>query len=197
MARDDSFAVMDVATNVALDPKFKRLSRLHPELLAPAFMAYIGLLGESWSAGSRVAMDDGWPPILPFEVAAVDALKEVGLLDKTAKVPAKAWSGWFSQAKVRRDHARERWRRANVNRRAVTDEDTASVPRGNSDVTGAFLPSVPTVPPVPSVPTDSGGGGKPGVGRARGSGSHGMSQVGAVAAAVVPTGTTPNGGRER
>lgn len=194
MARDDGFPVMDVATNIATDPKFKRLGRQYPELLSTSFMAYIGLLGECWGSGQRVAMEDGWPLILPFESAVIDAMKDVGLLDKSSRIPAKAWKGWFDAVKARREQARERWRRANANRRAVTDEETASEPRGSSDVTDAIR-SVPS--PFPSDPIRGGGGDKPGVGRARGSGSHGMSKVGAVAAAVVPTGTTPNGGKER
>jgi len=161
VSRDDGFAVMDVSTDIANDPKFRRLHRQAPRCVPVGFMAYLAVLGESWKAGRRVAVVDAWPVVLDFDEIVVAAMKAAGLLDRRGFIPVKAWDSWFSIAVERRNKARDRWARYNAKR----DADTAFQPRG-SDVstashnggddagTATSVPSVrpflPSAPPVPS-----------------------------------------------
>lgn len=149
MPRAEGFAVMDVSTSVCDDPKFRRIHRQSPDLVAPAFTAYMAVMAESWKAGSRVAVEDAWPSLLPFDQAVVDALVIVGLLDKRGLLSPKAWRGWFDPARERRDKSRVRWTRYNAKR----DADTTDLPRGSDADTATSVPTVrPSVPTEPSVP---------------------------------------------
>lgn len=156
MNRAEGFAVMDVSTSICEDPKFRLIQRMSPQLVAPAFAAYMAVMAESWKAGKRVTIDNAWPAFLPFDSTVIDVMREVGLIDKRGVVSPKAWRDWFEPARERREKARDRWHRANDNRNA----DTARLPRGNSAGTSAPVPSVrsapsaPPEPPVPSVPAD-------------------------------------------
>lgn len=159
MSRDDGFAVMDVSTSIHEDAKFKRLARSRPDLVAPAFLAYVALLGESWRCGERVAMADSWPAILPFDRAVVAALKRFELLDAEGLVASETWERWFGPARRRQEQARERWRRSNEKRHAAAmaslaldSADTARSPRGDTGVTAATVPTDPSV--RPSDPSD-------------------------------------------
>ena len=142
MSRDDGFTVMDVSTGYVDDPKWRKLGRHAPDQIGPAFIAYTATMAESWRAGRRVTIGDAWPALIPFSQPAVDALRHVGLLDSHGLVQSRAWRGWFTPAKTRRDDARERWARANEKRRA----DTALSPRGSGAATASPVPSVPSVP---------------------------------------------------
>jgi hypothetical protein len=143
---------MDVSTSVCDDPKFRRLQRENPELVAASFVAYMATMAESWKAGRRVSVDDAWPAFLAFDQAVCDALTRVGLLDRRGLVNSKAWRSWFEPARERRGKARDRWTRYNAKR----DADTTPPPRG-SDVDTAtsvpLLPSAPSEPSAPSVPS--------------------------------------------
>jgi hypothetical protein len=146
MPRSLGFDVMDVSTSVCDDPKFRRLQREAPEHVAVAFTAYIATMAESWKAGRRVSIEDGWPAFLPFDRTVIDLLVSVGLLDSSGLVSPKAWRSWFEPARKRRQKARERWTRYNANR----DADTTVVPRGSDAGTATSVPSV-----RPSGPSDS------------------------------------------
>lgn len=147
MSRDDGFAVMDVSVDIVNDPKIRKLYRVAPEHASAGVVAYVATMGESWKAGERVTVEDAWPAFLPFAIPAVEAMKQVGLLDAKGFVSTKAWRGWFDPAKTRRDAVRDRWRRANEKRlhsstndsadTARHNDDTASLPRGSRDDTGA------------------------------------------------------------
>ena len=143
---------MDISTSIVHDPKFRQLYRDRPEHVPPAFLAYVAMLGESWKAGRRVSVGDAWPTLLPFDQEVVVSMQSAGLIDERGLPPRRAWDGWFTPARKRRDESRERWRRANEKRRADSasvSDDTAQLPRGHTRGTEA------TVPPVrPSVPTD-------------------------------------------
>lgn len=152
MSRRPGFDVMDVDTSIVNDPKFKRILRSRPEHAAPAFMAYVALLGESWKAAERTTIVDAWPALVPFDDAVVESMKAAELLDKTGRIPAIAWRKRFTEANERRLKARERWARYNEKRaKSSTNDDvvTTSLPRGRNAVTATSVPSVPTVPSVP------------------------------------------------
>lgn len=147
MSRDDGFAVMDVSTDLANDPKVRKLWRYAPDHAGAAFLAYVATMGQSWKDGRRVTIDDAWPAHVPFDKAAVEALVHVGLLDRAGRVTVKAWKGWYEPARERRERSRDRWARYNAQRNA----DTASLPRGTNADTASSVPSVlPSVPPEPS-----------------------------------------------
>ena len=145
---------MDVSTSVCDDPKFRRLFREAPDLVAPGFAAYLATMAESWKAGRRVTVDDAWPAFQPYDQAVCDALIRVGLLDRRGLLSPKAWRSWYEPARKRRDQSRERWARYNAKR----DADTTLPPRGNGADTAtsvrSFRPSVPSEPSVsPSAPS--------------------------------------------
>ncbi|MBV9484596.1 MAG: hypothetical protein JO246_00910 [Frankiaceae bacterium] len=154
MSRTEGFDVMDVSTSLPNDPKFRELARRFPDDLAPAFMAYVGTMAESWRAGERVTVDVAWPSILPRSDSAVTALLAVKLLDRSRRVTVSAWRDYFDQARERREKSRARWRRANDARTRNPHDligndsaDTARLPRGANAV---------TAPPSDSVrPSDS------------------------------------------
>jgi hypothetical protein len=153
MARDDGFPVMDISTSIVHDPKFRQLHRERPEHVPPAFLAYVATLGESWKAGHRVSVTDAWPTLLPFDAEVVTSMIRVKLIERSGLPPRRAWDGWYTPARERRAASRERWRRANENRRVDGHDDsadTAMLPRGTRDVPRP--PSVPTV--RPSKPSD-------------------------------------------
>jgi hypothetical protein len=142
---------MDVSTSIHEDQKFKRLARRHPELIAPAFLAYVATVAESWLAGDRVPIIDAWPALLPFDRAVVAALKRFELLERDGRVACETWNVWFLPALERKQRARERWARANAKRHAALmadDAEAATLPRGSDAATGATVrtdrPSVPS-----------------------------------------------------
>lgn len=153
MSRDQGFDVMDVSTAIIHDPKVRKLARFAPDHAGVAFTAYMAVMAESWKAGRRVPLDDAWPPFLPYDQSAAEALAHVGLLDSKGLIPLKAWHGWFDPASERRDRSRDRWARYNAKR----DPSTASVPRGSDAVTASDSrgDDAATATSVrPSVPTD-------------------------------------------
>lgn len=149
MSRSEGFAVMDVSTSVCDDPKFRRLHRENPELVAVAFTSYIATMAESWRTGRRVTIDVAWPAFLAFDKAVVDALIRVGLLDARGLVASKAWRSWYLPAQDRRSKSRARWARYNANR----DADTTPPPRGSDADTATSDPSVPSVRSGPTGPS--------------------------------------------
>src|SRR5581483_6077678 len=103
MSRDEGFAVMDISVDIVNDPKVRRLFRERSDEAAPAFVAYVAMLGESWRAGRRVSIEDSWPAALPFVSDVVDALKHVKLIGARGFISARAWRGWFVPANARRE----------------------------------------------------------------------------------------------
>jgi hypothetical protein len=143
MPRDEGFAVMDLSTDIAHDPKFRRLHRHYPELVGDCFTVYLTTLAESWKAGARLPADEVWPPILPYREQVIAALAEVGLLDSRNLVSVKAWRSWFDPANERRKKSRDRWRRYNESREpnGKSHADTTSLPRGDDAATASSVPS--------------------------------------------------------
>jgi hypothetical protein len=162
VSRPPGFDVMDVDTSIANEPKFKRIARTRPEHVAPAFMVYVALLGESWKSAERATVGDAWPILLPFDEAVVESMKAASLIDKSGRVPATAWKKRFTEANQRRKIARDRWNRYNANRakpadaRTNDDADTTQSPRGTNADTASSVPTVPLLPfrAAPTVPTE-------------------------------------------
>jgi hypothetical protein len=155
---------MDVSTDILYDPKVRKLYRLTPDHASTAFTVYVATIGESWKVGKRVSAQDAWPAFMAFDQTSIDALIEVGLLDKRGHVPSRSWRGWFETAADRRSRSRERWARYNA-KRDEHEGDTASLPRGTNVDTATSVPpvrpSVPTVPPPPPRGNDVGYGPAP------------------------------------
>lgn len=106
MTRGAGFTSADVDVGITRDSKFRRLARLHPDLIAVAFTGYMGILTDSWGTGERRTAADAWPQIVPWSDAAVNALIECELLDKFHRVPIATWRGWFGAAAARREKRR-------------------------------------------------------------------------------------------
>lgn len=126
----DGFDRMDVATDIVHDVKFRRLARLHPDLVAAAGWAYVSLLGDSWREGERLTLDETWPPGVTFDPAVGEALVEAELVDDDGRVTEHAWSGWYGAAHERRERGRERQRRADAKRGRVS---SPAPPSSSSD----------------------------------------------------------------
>lgn len=150
MTRAAGFDTMDVDTSILDDPKFHRLHRQDPALYAEGVTAYLAVMAASWKAGKRIALEDCWPAFLPFSTVGT-ALVSVGLLDRRGMIPTKVWGGWFGVANARRESARERWRKANENRKASTKNASRTfqksrnendLPRGNAAVAASTVPSL-------------------------------------------------------
>lgn len=136
MSRGEGFETMDMSTSICDDPKLRKLARLHPELGASALLCYVATVTTSWRDGRRLTAEDAWPVIAPYDAAAVGALREVGLLDRSGRIPVRVWDEWYGVAQQRREAHRARWRRANAHR-----ADTARTPRGDRAETAAIRSS--------------------------------------------------------
>lgn len=183
MSRGDGFEIMDVATDILDDVKFKRLARAHPELVPVAMAGYVGILGASWREGERLPAIESWPGLLAYDEEAIEALQDVGLLDSKSRINARSWSKYFLHASNRRSEARARWDRANKARAA---RNTADEPRGDEDATGAIRTA-----PYRTDSVSSSGGGLPRPGaRARTRGSNGATPPSPKGSAPTTTATT-------
>lgn len=145
MSRGDGFAVMDLSTDYVNDPKWRKLHREHPELLLAAFMAYTATMCESWKAGRRVTIEEAWPPLLPYEAPVIDALVEVGFVDRKGYVVTRSWVGWFGPAHKRREAARAAGREGNARR---WGPDRVAIGEGSG--------ADPRTVPIRTVPTEPG-----------------------------------------
>lgn len=150
MTKDDGFAVMDVASDLHLDAKFKRIERLAPGKGIIALGVYVGVLGECWRTAERLTVTDAWPiHLAPVDDDLVAVMMTVGLLDAAGQIPEAAWVEWFERVQERRQSIRERWRRGNKNRAATSRlprSNNGEAPRGYREETAAIR-SVPSVPP--------------------------------------------------
>jgi hypothetical protein len=125
---------MDVSTSLDDDPKFRTLARRHPDLLAVAGWAYIGLLARSWREGERLTLEEAWPALLPWDQGAADAMVAVGLVDEHQRLPEHAWDAWYGAAAERRRLGRERQRRADARRgRSGRQADSQGQQAGSTD----------------------------------------------------------------
>jgi hypothetical protein len=163
MSRAEGFQRMDVATSIHRDPKFRRIARERPEHLAPAFMAYVSLMGESWEEDDRLTMAEGWPLLLPWDEAVVLTMSQVGLLDAEFRIPSRVWDGWEGRVKERRELNRERWRSAAATQRAKRrNGESARTPRGRGEDSArghrpqSSTQSSASVPSVVPPPTEEG-----------------------------------------
>lgn len=108
----DPLARMDIDTRWPYHRKCRALQAAYPSDWPSYWCAYLALLGESWAGTERLTLRDAWVPSLPVTIdAALAALVDVGLLDKSGKVPTKSWDEWFGPAAARLDSLRERGRK--------------------------------------------------------------------------------------
>lgn len=150
MSRDDGFDVADVATGLYDDPKVKALWHELGDQgrMGHALTLYVATVLASWRHGCRVTLDTAAPVWMEPDSSLVAALQAVKLLDKTRKVPIRAWNGWFGVAESRREKLRAKWRRDNERREKVK----LSTDSGYSGVTAAVPPHpYRTVPSVRTV----------------------------------------------
>jgi hypothetical protein len=118
---------MDIDTRWPYHRKCRALQASHPTDWPSYWCAYLALLGESWAGTDRVSLRDAWVPSLPVTLdAAQAALTEVGLLDKTGKVPTKSWDEWFGPAMARIDSFSERGRKGAERRWGKRDKHPSS-----------------------------------------------------------------------
>lgn len=164
MSRDDGFAIMDVSTSIHEEPKFRRLSRRHPDLIAAAFFAYVSTMAESWRHGERVSIEDAWPSLIPYNAAVVSALRRYSLIDRRGCIGDETWEHWFGPAFARREAARAAGREGNRRRwhpdsqprsAAIALASGADIGSGSGS-DPRTVPTVPTVLTTPPPPTSGG-----------------------------------------
>lgn len=102
MSREDGFVNADFDTRYFDDLKVKRLFREYADLAALAVCAHVGIIAHCWQCGERQTALDAWPPIVPYSEPALAALMDVGLLDRSARLPVKAWKDRYGLAFERR-----------------------------------------------------------------------------------------------
>lgn len=109
MSRDDGFDVADVATGHLDDPKVKKLWRLlgDQEPMSHALTLHMATLLASWRHGCRVTVTEAAPVWLDPTPALVEALVEAELLDRSGRIPARSWRGWFGPAHARKKARQE------------------------------------------------------------------------------------------
>ena len=109
MSREDGFDVADVATGHLDDPKVKALWRAvapDQDRMSRALTLHLSVLLASWRQGQRVTVAEAVPVWLDPDAELVATLQAVGLLDRTGKLPARSWKGWFGPAWDRREKRR-------------------------------------------------------------------------------------------
>ena len=153
MSRDDGFRIADVDVGILDDPKVRALVRSTRDesLVARCITGLLSVITASWAAGDRVSLDDAAPAWLTGLDDLRERLLEAALLDADGRLPERSWTAWYGPARSRQEAARERWRRANDNRRKAPSPrgdsvDTARRPQENSDGTVAFRPPASTDP---------------------------------------------------
>ena len=162
MSRDAGFTIADLDTRLLRDAKFRALRR-HLTLQAErteAVTLYVAVLLESWEAGERLTLDEATPEWVNPTPAVAQALVTVGLLNEDGRIPEAAWNSWFVTAAERRQISRDRWKRAQANRRGrkpkPSPDDTAGSHRGVIDESAdshrppTVRPSVPAEPLLPA-----------------------------------------------
>ena len=68
-------------------------------------------MARSWRGAVRSTLEEGWPPLLPWNQDAADIMAEVRLVGDDSRIPEHALAAWFGVAVDRREAGRERWRR--------------------------------------------------------------------------------------
>lgn len=150
MARDDGFAVADVATSYFDDEKVRQLwRRLAPDTgaMLEALGVHQSTLLASWREGRRVTVDAAAPIWLPIRESIVAELVAVGMLDRTQRVPARSWERWFGPARDRKRARVEAGRKGGL----------AKAEQNPSNARAVLYPSVRPSdrPSVPDRPADS------------------------------------------
>ncbi len=144
MSRNEGFGVADVSSAKLSDPKFKALWRYlrDEQAMNAAVVLHDATLLASWQHGERVTADDAAPAWVTDIDAPAKALIHVGLLDSDRLIPDEAWREWFGSASDRRQNLRDKWQKANRNRR-----NTKDTPRSHSgDNGGTAAPVRPSSP---------------------------------------------------
>jgi hypothetical protein len=149
VSRDGGFDRMDVSTSLPDDRKFRALARRHPDLLAAAGWAYLGLLAMSWREGERLTLEEGWPALLPYDEAAADALREARLVDDELRIPEHAWAAWYVVACERRRLGRDRQKRADIKRGHTNPETPLEPPAVRQTASQSVSQAGPTLAPTP------------------------------------------------
>lgn len=148
MSREEGFAIADISTAKHTDPKFKALWRYlrDEQAMNAAAVIYEAVQLSSWQHGERITADDAAPSWIVDLDKPVEALVHVGLLDSDRLIPEHAWIAWFGPACDRRKALREKWARANRNRRGKggPTQEPPRTPRG--DIGGTAAPDRPSSP---------------------------------------------------
>lgn len=86
---------MDWDTHFSYHKKVRKLQTRYPHDWERYAMAYQALAAETWTAMERVALEDAWVPAASCSIAdARTALREVGLIDDSDRLPEATWKEW-------------------------------------------------------------------------------------------------------
>jgi len=155
------FPVADVATDLPSDSKIRALWRiLHRQsLMTEARTLWEDVRLASWREGERLTVEESASSWLDPNPKVVAAMVQVGLLDESHRITEKAWEGWYTPARERRDKAKAASR---VGNRARWGSDRPGIADGSerdpdATPTGVRPESGRDPRPVPSRPVPIGG----------------------------------------
>lgn len=146
MGRDDGFAIADIAVGHLDDDKVRKLWRLlapDSAAMSEALMLHLAAVLASWGSGRRVTLDEAAPLWLPVDERLAGLLVDVGLLDRSRKVPSRSFTRWYGPAAARRE----------ARKAAGSLGGKAKAKRTSSDARASLYPSGRQA--GPSVPSES------------------------------------------
>lgn len=150
MGRDDGFGIADVSTKHLDDDKVRKLWRLlGPDVSAmcEAITLHLAVVLASWGSGRRMTVDEAAPLWLPVSETSVVALVEVGLLDRSKRLPSRSWATYFGPAKARREARVASGRSGGLAKAKRTSSDARATLYPSGRQAGPSSPSVPSVRP--------------------------------------------------
>jgi hypothetical protein len=141
MSRTDiTFTRADVSVDHLDDAKVRKLWRRlgDSSLMCEAVTVHLAVVLASWRSGRRITVHDATPIWLTISEGTFDALVEVGLLDRSGRIPTRSWSRHFDPAlgrRIERIEAGKRGGKASAERRSSG---------GSAEVNPTNQPTIPT-----------------------------------------------------
>ena len=115
MTRAGGFAHANLDTSFLDDPKLRALRRrVGVQRSEHCVVLYLALVLESWRSGRRMKVNEAVQDWQDVDEDDVRALRAVGLVDRTERIPKASWDGWYGAAAGRREQLREAGRKGGL-----------------------------------------------------------------------------------
>jgi hypothetical protein len=107
VSREDGFLIANIDIQLLDDYKLKLLRReLGVDAVLYAIALYLALVLESWGHGKRVTIEEAAPDWIELRPDVISAMQRVKLVDRSRRIPAETWEGWYGPAYRRREGLR-------------------------------------------------------------------------------------------